>query len=88
MLAAANRNKTWGNLSAQNWVSAASFDVRGPITSTCSPLAISHETRYVHNSHKTRNAQAQFIEQFLPNGGIVAAVEEANDAERAPAQVQ
>jgi len=24
---------------------------------------------YVHNSHKARNAQAQFIERFLPNGG-------------------
>jgi integrase len=26
---------------------------------------------YVHNSHKARTAQAQFIERFLPNGGAV-----------------
>jgi integrase len=34
---------------------------------------------YVHNSHKVRNAQAQFIERFLPNGGAVADVEEQRD---------
>jgi integrase len=43
---------------------------------------------YVHNSHKARNAQAQFIERFLPNGGTVADVEEPNDAERVPVRVQ
>jgi len=30
---------------------------------------------YVHNRPKARNAQAQFIERFLPNGGTVADVE-------------
>jgi hypothetical protein len=34
------------------------------------------------------NAQAQFIERFLPNGGTVADVEEPNDAERVPVRVQ
>jgi len=43
---------------------------------------------YVHISHKARNAQAQFIERFLPNGGTVADVEEPNDAERVPVRVQ
>ena len=42
----------------------------------------------LHNSHKARNAQAQFIERFLPNGGTVADVEEPNDAERVPVRVQ
>jgi integrase len=32
---------------------------------------------YVHNSPKARNAQAQFIERFLPNGGAVADLERA-----------
>ena len=27
---------------------------------------------YIHNSHKARDAQGQFIERFLPNGGAVA----------------
>ena len=31
---------------------------------------------YVHNSHKARSAQAQFIERFLPNGGAIADAEE------------
>jgi hypothetical protein len=39
---------------------------------------------YVHNSHKARNAQAQFIERFLPNGGAVADVKEQSDHERVP----
>jgi integrase len=43
---------------------------------------------YVHNSHKARNAQAQFIERFLPNGGAVADVEEQPDDERVPVRVQ
>jgi len=43
---------------------------------------------YVHNSHKARNAQAQFIERFLPNGGAVADVEEQPDHERVPVRVQ
>jgi integrase len=43
---------------------------------------------YVHNSHKARNAQAQFIERFLPNGGAVADVEEQQpDHERVPVRV-
>jgi integrase len=42
---------------------------------------------YVHNSHKARNAQAQFIERFLPNGGTVADVEEPNDDKRVPVRV-
>jgi integrase len=43
---------------------------------------------YVHNSHQARNAQAQFIERFLPNGGAVADVEEQPDDERVPVRVQ
>ena len=43
---------------------------------------------YVHNSHKARNAQAQFIERFLPNGGAVADVEEPNDEKRVQVRVQ
>jgi hypothetical protein len=43
---------------------------------------------YVHNSHKARNAQAQFIERFLPNGGAVADVKEQSDHERVPVRVQ
>jgi hypothetical protein len=43
---------------------------------------------YVHNSHKARNAQAQFIERFLPNGGTVGDVEEQPDDERVPVRVQ
>jgi integrase len=43
---------------------------------------------YVHNSHKARDAQGQFMERFLPNGGTVADVEEPNDAERVPVRVQ
>ena len=39
---------------------------------------------YVHNSHKARNAQAQFIERFLPNAGAVADVDEQRDGERVP----
>jgi len=43
---------------------------------------------YVHNSHKARNAQAQFIERFLPNGGAEADVEEQPDHKRVPVRVQ
>ncbi len=43
---------------------------------------------YVHNSHKARDAQAQFMERFLPNGGTVADAEEPNEAERVPVRVQ
>ncbi|HXM08618.1 MAG TPA: tyrosine-type recombinase/integrase [Terriglobales bacterium] len=43
---------------------------------------------YVHNSHKARNAQAQFIERFLPNGGTAADAEEPNDEKRVPVRVQ
>lgn len=42
---------------------------------------------YVHNNRKARNAQAQFIERFLPNGGAVD-VEEQSDDERVPVRVQ
>ena len=34
---------------------------------------------YTHNSHRAREAQGQFIERFLPNGGAVADVEEQDD---------
>jgi integrase len=37
---------------------------------------------YVHNSRKAGNAQAQFIERFLPNGGAVAEAEEPCDEKR------
>ena len=43
---------------------------------------------YVHNRHKARDAQGQFIERFLPNRGAVADVEEPNDEKRAPVRVQ
>ena len=43
---------------------------------------------YTHNSHKAREAQGQFIERFLPNGGAVADVEEQDDDERVPVRVQ
>jgi len=43
---------------------------------------------YLHDSHKARDAQAQFIERFLPNGGTVADVEEPNDEKRVPVRVQ
>jgi hypothetical protein len=47
---------------------------------------------YVHNSHKARNAQAQFIERFLPNGGTVTDAEvtdteEQRDEKRVPVRV-
>jgi hypothetical protein len=35
-----------------------------------------------------RNAQAQFIERFLPNGGTVADAEEPTDEKRVPLRVQ
>jgi len=37
---------------------------------------------YVHNRRKPRNAQAQFIKRFLPNGGAVADGEEPGNDER------
>jgi len=43
---------------------------------------------YLHDSHKARDAQAQLIERFLPNGGTVADVEEPNDEKRVPVRVQ
>lgn len=44
---------------------------------------------YVHNSRKARNAQAQFIERFLPSAGAGAdAGEQADDAERVRVRVQ
>ncbi len=43
---------------------------------------------YVHNRHKARDAQGQFIERFLPNGGTVADAEEPNDEKRVPVRVQ
>lgn len=43
---------------------------------------------YVHNSHKARDAQAQFIERFLPDGGSVTDVEEQRDEKRVPVRVQ
>jgi triphosphoribosyl-dephospho-CoA synthetase len=42
---------------------------------------------YMHNSHKATNAQTQFIEPFLPNGGAGADVEEPGDAKRVPLRV-
>jgi hypothetical protein len=36
------------------------------------------------NSHKAREAQGQFIERFLPNGGAEADMEDRDDAERVP----
>jgi integrase len=43
---------------------------------------------YVHNSHKARDAQAQFIERFLPNGGAVASAKEPPDDKRVLVRVQ
>jgi integrase len=43
---------------------------------------------YVHNSHRARDAQAEFIERFLPNGGAVADLEEQPDDERVLVRVQ
>jgi len=44
---------------------------------------------YVHNSPKAREAQAQFIERFLPKGGTVSDKEEQRDNEkRVPVRVQ
>ena len=37
---------------------------------------------YVHNSRKARNAQAQFIERFLPNGTAPGDWEEGNSGKR------
>jgi len=43
---------------------------------------------YVHNSHKARNAQAQFIERFLPNGGAIAGAASSETGERVPVRVR
>ena len=43
---------------------------------------------YLHNSGKARNAQAQFIERFLPNGGAVTDVEDQPEGGRVPVRVQ
>ena len=43
---------------------------------------------YVHNRHEARDAQAQFVERFLPHGGTVADVQEPDDEERVPVRVQ
>jgi integrase len=45
---------------------------------------------YVHNSRKARNAQAQFIERFLPKGGTVTETdaEEYREDERVPVREQ
>jgi integrase len=43
---------------------------------------------YVHNSGKARNAQAQFIERFLPNGSTACDGEEGNDEKRVRVRVQ
>jgi integrase len=43
---------------------------------------------YVHNSRKARDAQAQFIERFLPNGATAPDAEEPPDAERVSVRVQ
>ena len=43
---------------------------------------------YVHNRHKAGNAQAQFIERFLPNSGTVTDAEEPREEKRVPARVQ
>ncbi len=37
---------------------------------------------YTHNSHRAREARAQFIERFLLNGGAVADVEEQDVEEQ------
>ena len=41
----------------------------------------------VHNGHNARNAQGQFIERFLPNGGTLTDVEEGWDGEPEPLRV-
>jgi integrase len=43
---------------------------------------------YVHNSHKARNAQAQFIERFLPNGSALGDWEEGGSEKRERVRVQ
>jgi integrase len=43
---------------------------------------------YVHNTGKARNAQAQFIERFLPNGSTACDGEERNEDERVRERVQ
>jgi integrase len=43
---------------------------------------------YVHNSHKARNAQGQFIERFLPNGTALDDGEEGDSHERDRVRVQ
>jgi integrase len=43
---------------------------------------------YVHNSRKARNAQAQFIERFLPNGSALDDWEEESTEKRERVRVQ
>jgi len=43
---------------------------------------------YVHNIGKARNAQAQFIERFLPNGSTACDGEERNDEKRVQVRAQ
>ena len=43
---------------------------------------------YVHNSRKARNAQAQFIERFLPNGTSAREGEDRNADKRDRVRVQ
>ncbi len=43
---------------------------------------------YTHNSHKATEAQGQFIERFLLNGGTAADMEEPDDEKRVPVRVQ
>jgi len=43
---------------------------------------------YVHNSPKARDAQAQFIERFLPNSGTVTDAEKPREEKRVPVRVQ
>jgi integrase len=43
---------------------------------------------YVHNRSKARNAQAQFIERFLPNSGTVTDAEKPLNEKRVPVRVR
>lgn len=43
---------------------------------------VSMTMHYLHNSRKARNAQGQFIEQFLPNAGAPATVGESRSDEK------
>jgi integrase len=43
---------------------------------------------YVHNSRQARNAQGQFLERFLPNGGSGITIEEESADQRVLVRVQ